>query len=130
MFCVAYWEEVSLKKGTVKSHIFSGNKHKDSKVTLVRKEAWEHDIAYYLTKCDKKKSQLECLCQWKKGCIELRVVENGLKLTHSSHLSDCIPPLLMQEKEKVCGQLKGTFISCIFDAQHVMGRPWQLSCTL
>ena len=40
--------------------------------------------------------------------------ENGLKL---SHLSYCIPPLLMQDKrkEKMCGELKGTFISCIFN---------------
>ena len=41
--------------------------------------------------------------------------ENGLKLInhiHVSHLFDCIPLLSMQDKEKVCGELKGTLISC------------------
>ena len=47
--------------------------------------------------------------------------ENGLKLTPSCHLSDCIPPLLMQEKKKVCGELKDTYISCIFDGTTCNG---------
>ncbi len=34
LFCVACWEEVLLKKSTVKNHIYSGNKHKDVKATV------------------------------------------------------------------------------------------------
>ena len=33
----------------IKSHLFSGNKHKTSKNNLARKEARERDIASYLT---------------------------------------------------------------------------------
>ena len=40
--------------------------------------------------------------------------ENGLKLTHSSHLADSIRILLKQEKRN-CVQLEGTFVSAIFD---------------
>ena len=38
-------EELSLKKSTVKNHIYSGNKHKDTKDRLAKKEARECDIA-------------------------------------------------------------------------------------
>lgn len=31
--------------------------------------------------------------------------ENGLRLTHSAHLAQYIPPLLQQEKEKLRGEL-------------------------
>ncbi len=46
--------------------------------------------------------------------------ENGVKLTHSFHISDCIPPLSIQEKEKVSGELKVLLFLviscyCVFD---------------
>ena len=47
--------------------------------------------------------------------------ENGLRLTHSSHLSDCIPLLLKQEKEKPHSEFEGDFISAIFDGTTRFG---------
>ena len=47
--------------------------------------------------------------------------ENDLRLTHSSHLSDCIPLLLKHEKEKLHGELEGNFISAIFDSTTWFG---------
>lgn len=47
--------------------------------------------------------------------------ENGLRLTHSAHLAQYIPPLLQQEKEKLCSELDGTFMMVL----HVMEKHWQ-----
>ena len=102
---------------------------------LARKEARKLDITDYLTQCDEEEMPAGMFVSMEERVCPVRVVEcflgagipllkrnslrslleeKGLKLTPSCHLSDCIPPLF-QEKEKVCGELKGTFISCIFD---------------
>ena len=41
--------------------------------------------------------------------------ENGMWLTHNSHLADYVPLLLKQEKELIRGELEGQYISAIFD---------------
>ena len=48
--------------------------------------------------------------------------ENGLKLIHSSHLADCIPLLLKQEKENLQAEIEGMFISAIFNGTTKNGR--------
>ena len=58
-------------------------------------------------------SKVDSLC----GLLE----ENGLKLTHSSHLADSIPLLLKQEKEKLRAEVEGTFVSAIFDGTTLSG---------
>ena len=85
-------------------------------ILLARKEARERDIALFDTM--KKKSQQECLsmdgrvnpvrvvkCFLGAGIPLLKVDslrslldENGLKITHCSHLSNCIPPLVDARK--------------------------------
>ena len=70
LFCCACREELSLKKSTVKNHIFSGNKHKNSKELLAKREARERDIANHLTSTTKKNSHQECWYQWRKGFTE------------------------------------------------------------
>lgn len=42
LFCVACREEISLKKSMVRNYIYCGNKHKDAKDKLAKKEAREH----------------------------------------------------------------------------------------
>ena len=111
LFCAACREELSLKKSTVKSHIYSGNKHKDAKDRLAKKEARERDIAHSLVVYDKMEQsgtsvsmaervyQVKVVENFLRAGIPLAKVddlralleENGLKLTHSSHLTDYIP---------------------------------------
>ena len=45
LFCVACREELSVKKSTIKNYLYSGRKHKDTKLKLAKKEARERDIA-------------------------------------------------------------------------------------
>ena len=129
-------EELSLKKSTVKNHIYSGTKHKDAKERVEKKEARERDIADALAVHNKSEqpagkyvSMLERVYQVKvvenflKAGIplakidDLRVLleESGVRLTHSSHLADCIPLLLRQEKEALHKEVEGEPISVIFD---------------
>ena len=136
LFCFACCEELSLKKSTVKSHLFAGNKHKASKNSLARKEARERDIASYLTQYHKEEHPAGTSVSMEEHVYRVRVVEsflgagvplakvdglrslleeNGLRLTHSAHLGQYIPPLLQQEKEKLRSELDGAFVSAIFD---------------
>ena len=41
--------------------------------------------------------------------------ENGLRLTHSSHLADYIPLLLQQEKQLIRSEFEDEYVSVIFD---------------
>ena len=135
LFCLACRKELSLKKSTINNHVYS-NTHKNSKEALVRKEAREGDISNYLKKYDKEEQPAGTSLSMAERVYRVRVVENflragiplskvdslrglleedGMKLTHSSHLADCIPLLLKQEKEKLRAELEETFVSDIFD---------------
>ena len=136
LFCVACREEVSLKKSTVKNHIYSGIKHKNSKKRLAEKEARERDLSSYLQKQDKEEPAAATMVSMEERIYRIRVVEkflsagvplskidrlrglleeNGLRLTNSTHLYDYIPLLLKQEKEKIRTEVAGTVVSAIFD---------------
>lgn len=136
LFCVACREELSLKKSTVKTHIYSGNKHKDAKDRLAKKEARERDIADSLVIYDKTEQPAGTSVSMSERVYRVKVVENflkagiplakvddlralleenGLKLTHSSHLADYIPLLLRQEKESLKNEIQGLPISIAFD---------------
>ena len=124
-------EELSLKKSTVKTHIYSGNKHKDAMDRLAKKEARERDIADSLVIYDKAEQPAGTSVSMSERVYRVKVVENflkagiplakvddlralleenGLKLTHSSHLADYIPLLLRQEKESLKNEIQG----CLF----------------
>ena len=136
LFCVACREELSLKKSTVKNHLYSGNKHQDAKDRLAKKEARERDIADSLVAYDKAEQPAGTSVSMAERVYRVKVVENflragiplvkvddlralleenGLKLTHSSHLADCIPLLLKQEKETLKNEIAGVPVSVVFD---------------
>ena len=136
LFCVACREELSLKKSTVKNHIYSGNKHQDAKDRLAKKEARERDIADSLVAYDKAEQPAGTSVSMAERVYRVKVVENflragiplvkvddlralleenRLKLTHSSHLADCIPLLLKQEKETLKNEIEGVPVSVVFD---------------
>lgn len=141
LFCVACREEVSLKKSTVKNHIFSGNKHKISKQRLAEKEARERDIASYLQKKEKEELvastvsveeqvyRVRVVEQFLSAGIPLSKIdslrglleENGLRLTSSTHLYEFIPVLLKQEEDLLRAEIGGTFVSAIFDGTARFG---------
>ena len=47
--------------------------------------------------------------------------ENALRLTHSSHLLNFIPPLLKKEKQAVCQEVEGKDVSVCFDGTSRVG---------
>lgn len=90
---------------TVKNHIYSGIKHKNSKKRIVEKAARERDLASYLQKQDKEEPAMVSM---EERVYRIRVVEknlsagvplskidrlrglleeNGLRLTNSTHLA-------------------------------------------
>ena len=136
LFCVACREELLLKKSTIKNHIYSGNKHSDAKARLAKKEARERDIADRLVVHDKEEQPAGTSVSMAERVYRVKVVENflragiplskvdtlralpeenGLRLTHSSHLADYIPFLLQQKKELIRSELENEYISAVFD---------------
>ena len=96
-----------LRKAPYENHIYSGNKHKNSKRKLAEKEARERDIASYFKKVDKQEPATGSLVSMEERVYRVRVVEaflsariplakvdclrglleeNGLKLTSNTHL--------------------------------------------
>ena len=73
LFCFACREELSLKKSTAINHIYSGNKHKNSKEALARREARERDIANYLKKYDREEQPAGTSVSMGKGCTALEL---------------------------------------------------------
>ena len=135
-------------KSTVRNHIYSGNKHKNSKRKLAEKEARERDIASYLKKVDKQEPAAGSLVSMEERVYRVRVVEaflsagiplakvdclrglleeNGLKLTSSTHLYDFIPPLLKEEKESLRAEIEGKCVSAIFDGTIRFGEALAIS---
>ena len=142
LFCDACREELALKKSTIKNHIESGDKHKRAKEKLSRKEARERDIAESLRSYDKEVQPAGTQVSMEERVFRLRVVEEflragiplakiddlrgileegALRLTHSSHLADYIPPILRTEKQKVRKELEGKHVSVVFDGTTRMG---------
>jgi len=125
LLCVACREELSIK-----NHIYSGNKHQDTKDRLAKKDARECDIADSLVVYDKAEQPAGTSVSLGERVYWVKVVENllragippvkvddlrdlsenGLKLTHSFHLADCIPLLLKREKETLKNEING----CLF----------------
>lgn len=129
-------EELSLKKSTIKNHIHSGEKHKNAKANLAKKEARERDIAQYLSVYDKQEQPAGTSVTMEERVYRVKVVENflkagipltkvdnlrclleenGLRLTHSSHLADCIPIILKEEKQAIQDELQQRDVAVIFD---------------
>ena len=124
---------MSVKKSTIKNYLYFGRAHKDTKLKLAKKEARERDIADCLVAYDKLEKpagtsvsmaervyRVEVVEYFLKAGIplhkedDLRVLleENGLRLSHSSHLADYIPPLLKQEKDTMRSETEGTVDTC------------------
>ena len=142
LFCVACREVISLKKSTVKNHISLGDKHKNAKEKLARKEARERNIVESLHAYDKRVGpagvnvsmeqrvyRVKVVEQFLKAGIPLVKVdslrslleEGALRLTHSSHLSDYIPLIHGEEKKLIRSEIDGQRVSVIFDGTTRLG---------
>lgn len=104
--------KLALKKSTVKNHISSGDKHRQAKDKLARKEARERDIAHSLQAFDREIEPAGSNVSVEQRGYRVKAVEHflragiplakfdvmrslleegALRLTHSSHLADYIP---------------------------------------
>lgn len=136
LFCDACREEVALKKSTIRSHLYSGGKHKASKERLSRKEARERDIAQNLLTFDKEVEPAGQALSMEVRVYRTKVVENflragiplskvdmmreileenSLRLTHSSHLADYIPVVHKREQEELRDEIQGKDVALNFD---------------
>ena len=142
LFCTICHEELALKKSTVKKHIESGDKHQKAKTGVAQKKAKEHDIAESLKAYDKEVHPAGTHISMEERVYRTRVVEGFLRagiplvkidevrglleegsfrLTHSSHLSDCIPPILKSEKQSIRKEIEGKEVSVVFDGMSRLG---------
>ena len=142
LFCTACREELALKKGTIKNHIQSGDKHKKAKEKLLHKEARERDISESLKSYDKEVKPSGTRIPMEERVFRVRVVEQFLqagiplakidklrglleegvlRLSHSSHLADYIPFILQSEKQAIRKELEGKEVSVVFDGTSRLG---------
>ena len=87
-------EEISLKKSTVRNHIYSGNQHKNSKRKLAENEARERDVASYFKKVDKQEHAAGSLVSMEERVYRVRVVEAFLSAGIPLAKVDCLRGLL------------------------------------
>lgn len=144
LFCTACREELALKKSTIKAHITRGDKYQKAKRKLASKEAKERDLTEFLLQAyDKEvRSASSTTISMEERVYRAKVVENflqagiplskidslrdileenALRLTHSSHLADYIPPLLKKEKMSVRREVENKDVSVIFDGTTRLG---------
>ena len=79
LFCCACREELALKKSTVKNHISSGDKHRQAKDKLARKEARERDIAHSLQAFDREIEPAGSNVSMQQRGYRVKVVEHFLR---------------------------------------------------
>ena len=123
LFYSACREEISLKKSAITNHISSGEKHKKAKEALEKRQAREQNIAKVLKMYDQEVqpkgsasvSMDTCVYgvrvveQFPKSSISISKIDNlrplleegSHRLTHSSYLSEYIPVIYSEEKEKI-----------------------------
>jgi hypothetical protein len=133
LFCTACREELAL---TIKTHITTGDKHQRAKKRLESKESVDRDLTDLLKSYDKEvqptvsmEVRVYVVEQFLQAGIPLTKIdslrglleENALKLTHSSHLADYIPPLLKKEKQGIREEIQDEDVSVIFDGTTRLG---------
>lgn len=121
----------SSEKSTIKSHLYSGEKHKGAKETLSKKQARERDIAQNLIAYDKEAEPAGQSLSMEVRVYRTKVVENFLRagiplakvddlrdlleessprLSHSSHLANYIPVIQKQEKMEIREEVKNQLL--------------------
>ena len=131
LFCTACREELALKNSTIKNHIACGDKHQIAKKKILKGKARERDIAESLNKetqplgthvsMDERVYRARVVENFLQAGIPLGKIdallglleENAFRLTHSSHLANYIPPILMNEKQAIRNELKDKDIGCV-----------------
>ena len=134
LFCTACREELATKKSTVKAHVSTGDKHLKAKKRLESKAAKERDLREVLQAYDREVQPAGTTVSMDERVYRAKVVEqflqagipiakidslrglleeNALKLTHSSHLADYIPPLLKREKQAIREEIQDKDVSVI-----------------
>ena len=141
LFCKACREELSLVSSSVNNHIKSA-KHQAGKKRLELKEKREMDIAEALkvadeTSCpvgqslpqDQRIFRVKVVTAFlragvplnKLDCFRELLEEHAHRLTDRRHMSDLIPVIASQEQSLIKEELKGKFISIIFDGTTRLG---------
>lgn len=139
LFCTACREELALKKSTVKTHISVGDKHQRAKKKLEFKESKDRDLTDLLKAYDQ---EVQPTVSMEERVYRARVVEefllagiplmkidslrglleeNAVRLTHSSHLANYIPPLLKREKQIIREEIQDQAVSVVFDGTSRLG---------
>ena len=141
LFCDACKEVLCVKKSTITYHIKSA-KHIESKEKLKVKRVREGDIATALKKYDKEVHPSGEKLPEEVRVYRVKVVktflragvpmskleffrdlleENGKRLTEPSHMLELVPFILSEEKEKIKQEIKGKFLSIVFDGTSRLG---------
>lgn len=141
LFCRACREELSLVSSVISNHLKSA-KHQTGKQRLAKKEKEESDIAEALVSSDKESHPVGETLPPDQRVYRIKVVmaflragvplskmisfrelleENAFRLSDRRHMSDVIPFISAQEREKIKEELCGKDISVIFDGTTQMG---------
>ena len=141
LFCLACREEISLKTSIISNHVKSV-KHNSGKKALQSKQKKDMELVQTLRSYDASENPCGKMLPDQQRIYRLKVVktfltagvplnkipafrelleENGYRLTDRRHLSDLIPFILAQEKEKLKASISGHQISIIFDGTSRLG---------
>lgn len=150
LFCKACREPLSVKKSTTNSHIKS-IKHTDSIAKLKTKGAREKDMEFFLKKYDKsvhpkgetlpneqRLYRIRVLKSFMRAGVPLSKLEhfrdileeNAFRLTERSHMLDLVPLVLEEEKAHLKGEIKGKYLSVIYDGTTKIERSPSNYCSL
>ena len=141
LFCQACWENVFLKRSTIANHIKTV-KHGEGKAKMIAKVEQEDMIAAALKKYDNMvdvKGQtlpsdqhiywIKVVMAFLRAGVPLSKLEffrgileeNALRLTGTRHMLNLVPFVLQEEKSKIKDEIKGKFVSVIFDRISRLG---------
>lgn len=118
VFFEACHEELALKKSTIKTHLYSGEKHPSAKQKLAREEAQEHDIAQSLIAYDKEVEQAGQTVSMEMRVYHTKVVENFLRAGIPFAKVDDLRYLLEENSLHLTRsryELRGKDVAVIFD---------------
>ena len=141
LFCLACREELSVKSSVVNGHIQSA-KHTEGKSRLENQKKKDKEIAEALRSHDavhnpkgntlpdnQRVYRVKVTRTFLSAGVPLNKIalfrelleENGFRLTDRRRMSDTVPLILQQEKEKIRNEISGKFLSVIFDGTSRLG---------
>lgn len=128
LFCKACREHLSVKRSTVMNHVKS-IKHVNSQDKLKTKQTREINLATALKRYDESVRPVGETLPEEQRVYRIKVLTTFMKiavllvrLTEPSHMLDLVPFILGEEKAQIKEEIKGKYLSIIFDGK---GRYWQ-----